>query len=92
MADKVTLANVQNLIDATTAAATINGNNAAIVAAVNNTLSRDGTSPNTMGANLDMNGFQILNLSNLLLTNVPTSNAGLPAGTVWNNNGVLSIV
>lgn len=58
---KVTLANVSSLIDTTTAQTTINNNSAAIVTAVENTLSRDGTSPNTMGANLDMNGYSILN-------------------------------
>ena len=41
---------------------TINANNAAVEAAVENTLSRDGTSPNQMGANLDMNSNRILNL------------------------------
>lgn len=59
---KVTLANVGSLIDATTAANTINSNSAAIVAAVENTLSRDGTQPNPMGSNLDMNSYRILNL------------------------------
>lgn len=59
---KVTLANVGSLIDATTAATTINSNSAAIVAAMENTLSRDGTIPNTMGATLDMNSHQIINL------------------------------
>jgi len=59
---KVTLADVGSLIDATTAATTINNNNAAIVAAVDNTLSRDGTSPNTMASTIDMNGNRIVNL------------------------------
>lgn len=59
---KVTLASVGNVIDATTAAATINSNNAAIVAAIENTLSRDGTDPNQMGDSLDMNSNRILNL------------------------------
>lgn len=62
MTDKVTLANVGSLIDATTAANTINSNSAAIVAAMDNTLSRDGTTPNQMGANLDMNSNHLLNL------------------------------
>lgn len=59
---KVTLADVANLQDTTTAKTTINNNSAAIVAAVENTLSRDGTSPNQMQANLDMNSYRILNL------------------------------
>lgn len=41
---------------------TINTNNAAIEAAMDNTLSRDGTSPNAMEADFDMNGHKILNL------------------------------
>lgn len=41
----------------------INNNNTAIEAAVENTLSRDGTTPNTMSANLDMNSNKIVNLT-----------------------------
>lgn len=37
-------------------------NNAAITAAINNTLSRDGENPNQMEADMDMNSFRILNL------------------------------
>lgn len=59
---KVTLADVGNLIDATTAATTINNNSAAIVAAMEKTLSRDGTSPNQMTSQLDMNSNRIINL------------------------------
>jgi len=40
----------------------IRSNNDAIVDAIENTLSRDGTGPNQMGANLDMNGFRLLNV------------------------------
>src|SRR5512139_2729443 len=42
----------------------VNANNAAIETALENTLSRDGTGPNQMGAALDMNGFNILNQGN----------------------------
>lgn len=62
MVDKVILANVGTIIDATTAAGTINSNNAAIVAAIDNTLSLDGTPPNQMQSNLDMNSKRIVNL------------------------------
>ena len=41
----------------------INGNNAAIETAMENTLSRDGTGPNQMEANLDMNGYKVSNLA-----------------------------
>ena len=40
-----------------------NANNTLIEAAIENTLSRDGTSPNTMGAALDMNSHKINNLA-----------------------------
>lgn len=43
--------------------ATVNANWALIEAALENTLSRDGTSPNTMGASLDMNSQRIINLA-----------------------------
>lgn len=39
-----------------------NANWAALEAAIENTLSRDGTSPNAMGANLDMNSNRIINV------------------------------
>lgn len=39
-----------------------NTNNGLIETAMENTLSRDGTTPNEMGANLDMNTYEILNL------------------------------
>lgn len=40
-----------------------NTNNDLIEAALENTLSRDGTSPNQMGANLDMNSNRVINLA-----------------------------
>jgi hypothetical protein len=42
--------------------AALNANFQAIVTALENTLSRDGTSPNTMSASLDMNSHRIINL------------------------------
>lgn len=59
---KITLNNVANLIDTTTAQTTINNNSAVIQTAMDNTLSRDGTAPNTMNAVLDMNNNRIFNL------------------------------
>lgn len=59
---KITLNDVGNLIDATTAKTTINNNSTVIETAFDNTLSRDGTSPNQMEANFDMNSNRILNL------------------------------
>ena len=56
-----------NLIDITSATSSgnvsiQNTNNDALAAAIEKTLSRDGTSPNEMNANLDMNSNRILNL------------------------------
>lgn len=45
----------------TSAAATINANLAAISVAIQNTLSRDGTLPNHMDADLDMNHNDVIN-------------------------------
>ena len=59
---KITLNNVADLTNFTTAQATINANNATLQTAFDNTLSRDGTTPDQMGSNLDMNGNQIVNL------------------------------
>lgn len=59
---KVTLNDVVNLENQNTAVNTINVNNAYIETAFDNTLSRDGSTPNQMGADLDMNSHRILNL------------------------------
>jgi len=78
---KITLNNVGNIIDATTAATTINANNAVIQTAMDNTLSRNGTAPNMMGSNLDMNNFQILNQGAISFTvaTLPTGVLGKQA-------------
>lgn len=65
---KITLNPVGNLINATTAETNIDNNFAVVETAMDNTLSRDGTSPNQMEAALDMNSNQIYNLP------APTSN------------------
>lgn len=57
---KLTLTQLASLTQS--ALATLNTNLDAIEAAIENTLSRDGTTPNTMEADLDMNSNQILNL------------------------------
>jgi hypothetical protein len=60
---KLTLTDISNITGNPTGAATaINANSALIEAALENTLSRDGTSPNTVSANLDLNSFKITNL------------------------------
>lgn len=60
---KVTLTNLTSLTsNEASAVSTINENNDAIEAALENTLSRDGTSPNVMNADLDMNSYELLNV------------------------------
>lgn len=57
---KITL-NEITVVD-NSAAQTINTNNSAISTAIENTLSRDGASPNQMSSDLDMNSNRIINL------------------------------
>lgn len=59
---KLTLNDLVNLQNEASAVASINSNSTAIETALENTLSRDGTSPNQMGSNLDMNSNRIINL------------------------------
>lgn len=59
---KTTLNSVGSLINATTAQNNIDANSSIIQTAFENTLSRDGTSPNQMFANFDMNSNRIINL------------------------------
>lgn len=59
---KLTLSDLVSLTNATAAITTINANSDLIEAALEKTLSRDGTSPNAMGAQLDMNSYRIINL------------------------------
>lgn len=59
---KLSLTDLANLSNENTVVAAINANNTSIETALENTLSRDGTSPNTMTAQLDMNSNRIINL------------------------------
>lgn len=59
---KLTTDDLVNLTNETTAVTTLNANFALVETAIENTLSRDGTSPNTMESSLDMNSNRILNL------------------------------
>ncbi len=68
---KITLTNLVDLQNETTAVTAINNNNSIIQTAMDNTLSRDGTSPNPMQSGLDMNSFQIVNLPAPVSLNSP---------------------
>lgn len=59
---KLTLSDLSSLTNESTALSTINNNNTTIETALEKTLSRDGTSPNSMEADFDMDSNRILNL------------------------------
>lgn len=59
---KLTLSDLASLANETSAINTINNNSALIETALENTLSRDGTTPNTMTADIDMNSNDLLNV------------------------------
>lgn len=75
---KVILNQLGSLSNETTALSVINGNATVIQTAFDNTLSRDGTQPNTMNSNLDMNGFQLLNVgaTSVIVASLPTGSLG----------------
>src|ERR1700761_7403351 len=69
---KITLNDVGSISqNPTTAQATINDNFDIIQTAFDNTLSRDGTSPNQMENNVDMNSFRVLNLPSPVTADEP---------------------
>lgn len=78
---KITLNDLTNLQNEQTAVAQINANNTAIEVAMENTLSRDGATPNTMGSNLDMNSNRILNLAAAVSGTEPIRKAEFDAAT-----------
>lgn len=59
---KVTLNDLVNLQNEGTAVNTINNNSATIETAFDNTLSRDGSAPNGMSADIDMGMHEVINL------------------------------
>jgi hypothetical protein len=78
---KITLTDLVNLENQTTAVTAINANNGILETAFDNTLSRDGTSPNTMSANFDMNSNRILNLPDSATDTEPVTQRQLNAVT-----------
>lgn len=67
MAKKPTLSDVGNIL---TSATTINNNNDAIEEAFENTLSLDGSSPNQMGADIDLNGNDLINVGTIQVKDI----------------------
>ena len=63
---KLVLGDITNITgNESSATATLNVNNQATEDALENTLSRDGTSPNEMNADLDMNAYDIINVGDI---------------------------
>lgn len=81
---KLTTADIANLQNETTAVSTINSNFAATEAAMDNSLSRDGSSPNAMNADLDMNSHKILNLPAATSANEPVRKTEFDAAQLGN--------
>lgn len=82
------LNDVTNISSPTSAQVTINSNNAAIVAAMGNTLSRDGEAPNQMLSVLDMNSNPIINLPAPINTASPLRVADV---TTLNGGGIVTV-
>lgn len=68
---KFTYTPLVNLTNQASSVANINSNFAAVQTAIENTLSRNGASPNTMLVDFDMNGHHILNLPSPTLPTDP---------------------
>lgn len=74
---KLTLSDLTNLQNEQTAVATINANNQAIEDALELTLTRTGTAPNFMAADLDMDSNRILNLPDAINEQEPATKGQL---------------
>jgi hypothetical protein len=86
---KVNLSNLTNLQSEVAAVTTINNNNTLITQAIENTISRDGTLPNTMNSRLDMNSNQIINLPDATTDQEPVTYGQYVDGITSVNNGVV---
>ena len=84
---KLALNDLASLANQTTAINTINANHTLLETALENTLSRDGTSPNSMSATLDMNSNRILNLPEPIGDTEPVRLQDM-AGTITVINGL----
>lgn len=70
---KLILSDLTSLTNESSAITAINANGTLIETALENTLSLDGTIPNHMSANLDLNGNRILNLPDALTEQEPVT-------------------
>lgn len=86
---KLTLSNIQNLQNESSVVTTLTSNNTATSAALENTLSRDGSSPNQMNADLDMNSKNIINLPDAVSDQEPATYSQLKAFATSVGNGAV---
>src|SRR6266576_708877 len=70
---KLTLQDLANLQNESTAVTTLKSNNDLTEIAMENTLSRDGLAPNQMLSNLDMNNYKIINLPDAISDQEPAT-------------------
>ena len=89
---KLTTSDLTTLTNETSAVATMNANNALIETAIENTLSRDGTTPNTMSADIDLNGNDLLNIGTYSFSGTATLSDTLGYAEEWANKAENSLV
>lgn len=90
---KITLSDISNITGREiNAISTINDNNQSIEVAIENTLSRDGTSPNAMNSDFDMNGNDILNASNIDTNSLTINGEVVVPGSTINADTLLTAI
>ena len=92
---KFTPSPLVSLTNEASAVALINTNLTNLATAIENTLSRDGTTPNTMAANFDMNNYRIINLPDAVDDHEPVTKhqldeVVLAAGSGVSDHGLLT--
>src|SRR5882672_1005726 len=86
---KLTLQDLGSLQNESTAITTLKANNDLTEVAVENTLSRNGESPNQMLSNFDMNNYKIINLPDALTAQEPATYSQLTSGLTAIGNGAV---
>lgn len=86
---KINLTDLSNLQNEVTATAAINNNNTLIEAAIDNSISRDGTQPNQMNSDLDMNSNKIINLPDAASDQEPVTYGQYLEGITSVSNGAV---
>jgi hypothetical protein len=69
----------------------VDGQFSSVLSGENNKINRH-TNSHIIGSNISADRDNTTFVENLSITKLPTSSKGLPKNSIWNNNGVLSIV